>query len=136
MLCGNPENMDCLLEVDQADKEVSECRVDITFMGRGCQRSTKCLNWSRVINVVAFASAGDICFVIPEQNNRCIAIKNAVKAHDFPITCLRFISWYQYNISGLDYLITGAADGTIRLWAVRISNKIVVVKLISNSGKA
>ncbi|EJW72530.1 hypothetical protein WUBG_16566, partial [Wuchereria bancrofti] len=36
--------------------------------------------------------------------------------------------------SGLDYLITGAADGTIRLWAVRISNKIVVVKLISNSG--
>ncbi|VDM19969.1 unnamed protein product [Wuchereria bancrofti] len=134
MLCGNPENMDCLLEVDQADKEVSECRVDITFMGRGCQRSTKCLNWSRVINVVAFASAGDICFVIPEQNNRCIAIKNAVKAHDFPITCLRFISWYQYNISGLDYLITGAADGTIRLWAVRISNKIVVVKLISNSG--
>lgn len=34
----------------------------------------------------------------------------------------------------LDYLITGAADGTVRLWAVQISGGIVVAKLISNIG--
>uniref|UniRef100_A0A0R3S0Y0 Elongator complex protein 2 n=1 Tax=Elaeophora elaphi TaxID=1147741 RepID=A0A0R3S0Y0_9BILA len=115
-------------------KEVSECKIGITFMGTGCRRCTKCLAWSKVINVVVFASAGNICFVIPRQNNRCIAIENAVKAHDSPITCLRFVSWYHCNTFGLDYLITGAADGTVRLWAVRIWDKTVVAKLINDIG--
>lgn len=35
---------------------------------------------------------------------------------------------------GLDYLITGATDGTVRLWAVQISSKTVVAKLINNIG--
>lgn len=52
--------------MDTVDKEVFECKIDMTFMGRGCQKYTKCLTWSKAINVVAFASAGDICFVIPK----------------------------------------------------------------------
>ncbi|EFO24139.1 hypothetical protein LOAG_04349 [Loa loa] len=138
VLCGNPENMNnCSLEPDVDGKEVSGCRTDTTFIGCGCQKFTKCLAWSKVINVVAFASAGNICFVVPKQNNRCVAIKNVVKAHDFPITCLRFVSWYHHpNAFGLDYLLTGAADGTVRLWAVRISSRVVVAKLINNIGNA
>lgn len=68
-LCGNSENMNCSWKTNVIDKEVSECKVDMTFMGRGCQKCTKCLAWSKIINVIAFASAGDICFVIPKVNN-------------------------------------------------------------------
>ncbi|VBB27871.1 unnamed protein product [Acanthocheilonema viteae] len=118
--------MKCSLETDAVDKELAECGVGITFMGRGCQKYTNCLAWSKVINVVVFASAGNVCFVVPKQNNQCVAIQNAVKAHDFPITCLKFVSWCHYTAFGLDYLITGAADGTVRLWAIRISGRIVV----------
>ncbi|CAG9533882.1 unnamed protein product [Cercopithifilaria johnstoni] len=131
VLCCDPKNM-CSLETGTV--EVAECKIGITFMGRGCQRHTKCLTWSKVINVVAFASAGSVCFVVPKQNNRCIAVENAVKAHDFPITCLKFVSWYHCNAFGLDYLITGAADGTARLWAVRISDRTVVAKLVNDIG--
>ncbi|KAM3722590.1 Elongator complex protein [Dirofilaria immitis] len=129
--------MSCSLKTDIAnEEEASECKINMTFMGRGCQKYTKCLAWSKAINVVAFASAGDICFVIPKQNNRCIAIANAVKAHDFPITCLRFVSWYHCNAFGLDYIITGATDGSVRLWAIRLSSKTVIAKLISEIGNS
>ncbi|MCP9257659.1 hypothetical protein DINM_000810 [Dirofilaria immitis] len=137
LLYGNPEDMSCSLKTDIAnEEEASECKINMTFMGRGCQKYTKCLAWSKAINVVAFASAGDICFVIPKQNNRCIAIANAVKAHDFPITCLRFVSWYHCNAFGLDYIITGATDGSVRLWAIRLSSKTVIAKLISEIGNS
>uniref|UniRef100_A0A915Q6H8 Elongator complex protein 2 n=1 Tax=Setaria digitata TaxID=48799 RepID=A0A915Q6H8_9BILA len=117
--------------MDSIDMDkVPECEVGVTFIGRGCQKYTKCLTWSKIINVVAFASAGDICFVVPKGNNRCMGINSTINAHTFPVTCLRFVSWYHCNTFDLDYLITGDANGTVRLWAVQLLNGAVVAKVI------
>lgn len=40
----------------------------------------------------------------------------------------------EFSAFGLDYLITGTTDGTVGLWAIEISGRIVVAKLISSFG--
>lgn len=48
------------------EENEKECKITTTFIGRACQKCAKCLGWSKMINVVVFASASDICFVIPK----------------------------------------------------------------------
>ncbi|VDM96159.1 unnamed protein product [Thelazia callipaeda] len=112
--------------------ETHRLAIKQTFIGRGCAKRKSCLDWSKVIDVVVFASFRDICFVIPNESSRCTSINQTVEAHDSSVTCLKFLYRRSNCSEDVDYLLTGSARGNVRLWAVSLSEKSVVVALISD----
>ncbi|MFH4974324.1 hypothetical protein AB6A40_001033 [Gnathostoma spinigerum] len=99
-------------------------KISTTFIAKGCAQRPHSIVWSRRLDVILFASSGDICFAVPKKHEQPSRILSTKFAHPASIiTYLQLGAWTEKSTSyeNYDLLVSGGADGSIGIWMIHKS---------------